>query len=174
MKFIILLFVLAQSLSCMAMEVEINPSMILNVDVPDGFRIEKRQSPYPGQPPSTDVTSGSVKMKFSTIPIPIEKLIEIGGVKNLLPMVTRHFKSGAVDKLALLKQLDVNGGQYVQYTDAAMVGKESRPGRWSKVTAGMMVFNDQVLYFTLFSHSFESLEYKALMKMANQLTVVSS
>jgi hypothetical protein len=163
--FIILLSMLTSNLS--AEIIDISKSSSLQLKVPSGFTAKKIAGPLP----SMDVGNGDIKLKFTAIPIPDEKLTKLGGVEGLLKLTVQKFQTGSVEQKCNLQKLKIGNAVYATFTDASLVGKKSSPGNWRMITSGIIQGKDGLLNFTLFSHSSDSKQFKQMIEMLNSASV---
>jgi hypothetical protein len=165
-----LLFLLVP-LSCLAQDVTrtVNlPGMTaLKITMPTNWDLEQKRNlqtdlTWKVSPP----TNQEVYLQISFLIDTEEKFKVQGSVNDLVQGVAKGYLPSAAEKQVKLQDLkSTNGvGSFVQFTDAALVGKPLPPDQYRTVTFGAIEVGNTFISFTVLANSFSQDSYKDVLK----------
>lgn len=118
------------------------------------------------------ISTLGVSVKFTVAPLSKEE--EPGfrtqeSIDEIIRKMTLNYVTGSVEKEVKLVALKGKLGSYACFTDASLVGKPDSPGKYKKMTTGMVRCGSSIVLFSLLSNSFDSKLYKKALSIITSL-----
>jgi len=138
------------------------------VTAPEGWKVRVIQ-PDPKLPPTVALATANqdTDLKITFIP---DKTGAFGSEEKLdaaLKRVAEQYAGGSVENKTKVEKIESKNGTclFAQFTDADLVGKETKPGQYKVVGTGLMLFDKTVAAIMLLGDSFDSKSYEAVKEL---------
>ena len=169
--------ILVLSLVCCAAEIDLGARGILSFSVPDTWTVNSNPAKRTDGSPVGFAFAFKPRNQANakcllTLAYVKKTMLDKEKIRRELLRATQEFAAQSVEKKANLKDFTINQGYgaYCIFTDASLVGKESKRDDYKVMGSGQIQLSDEVLaVVSIFADAADGPEFKSMLAIINSL-----